>query len=299
MTRLRDYQTFVTIVEVGSLSGAADQLHRSVSAVSKQLSRFEADLGICLVQRSTHALAVTEAGQRFYLRCKAILADIREAESALTDANDTHVGTLRISLPEVLINAGIMMLLTEFAGQHPRIRFDVKVSNQLDNLEMEGLDAAFRIAALPDSRLTAVELGEVQTRICATPAYLNQFGTPSDLAELMTQHRLLLPDFVNLSEQVRRLFPAEERPFIDVQKAHRLNSENALLAALHAGLGIGFVLDIVADPAFRKGTLVRLLPELMLPSQPVNLVFRHAPPMPARWIAFKTFMASHFKTLLL
>lgn len=295
MTRLRDYQTFVAVVEAGSLSAAADHLHRSVSAVSKQLSRFERDLGVSLVQRSTHALTVTEAGNAFFYRCKAILGDIADAESALAEDVETLTGTLRLSFPEVLINGGIFGLLTRFNRNYPGIRFDLKVSNKIENLEVQRLDAAIRIADLPDSRLTAVKLGQTPMRICATPEYLERWGTPRNLKELTEQHQLLIPEFVNVSEQLRRLFPASERPRIDIAKAHRIDSESALFAAIQSGLGVGFILDIAVRHAIEQGDLVSLLPENPLPSQTIYLVYRRANPLPARLKALKTFLGSHFR----
>lgn len=293
MTRMSDYRMFVAIVETGSLSAAAHQLHRSVSAVSKQLVRFERDLGVSLVQRSTHALTITEPGQAFYQRCRAILSDIAEAEASLIEGTDALAGTLRLSLPEVLVNAGVLPLLAQFSAQHPGIRFDLNVSNQQENLEAAGLDAALRIAVLPDSSLTAVPLAQARTRICATPGYLARAGTPVSLDELV-KHPLLLPSFVNLSDQVARLFPAGARPGIDIQQAHRFNSEHALFSALQAGMGIGFVLDLAVEPAIARGDLVALLPQRSLPTQPVHLVFRRGKRLPERLQAFKTFMVQHF-----
>lgn len=296
MSRLRDYQTFVAVVETGSLSAAANQLHRSVSAISKQLSRFESDLGASLVQRSTHALTVTEAGYAFFYRCKAILDDIADAEASLVEDIETVTGTLRLSFPEVLINSGLFELFAHFNKHYPGIRFDLKVSNKIENLEVQRLDAAIRIADLPDSRLTAVKLGQSPMRICATPEYLKRRGTPRNLNELTEQHQLLIPEFVNVSEQLRRLFPDGERPYIDIAKAHRIDSESALFAAMQSGLGIGFVLDIAARHAIEQDNLVTLLPEVYLPTQPIYLVFRQANPLPARLKAFKTFLVSHFRS---
>ena len=294
MTRLRDYQTFVAVVEAGSLSGAADHLHRSVSAVSKQLSRFENDLGVSLVQRSTHALAITEVGKEFYHHCNRILGDIAVAEAALVEGVQSLSGTLRLSLPEVLINAGVFELLTGFSQQYPGLRLDLKVSNRIESLEAQHLDAALRIADLADSCLIAVRLGQTSMRICASLKYLERFGTPHDLRELTEQHQLLLPDFVNLSEQIRRLFPAGERPRINIKNAHRMDSETALHAAMHSGLGIGFILDIAARPAIEQGALVPLLSDLALPSQPIHLVFRRTNALPEKIKALKEFLVDHF-----
>ncbi|MBL4630708.1 MAG: LysR family transcriptional regulator, partial [Paraglaciecola sp.] len=144
MSKLNDYQTFIAIVECSSLTLAANQLHRSVSAVSKQLTKLESHLGVKLIERSTQSLAITELGQGFYYQCKNILASIEHAEQRVKDELITPTGKLILSFPEVLLRTGFMDLLQEFNQKYPLINMDFRVSNQIDDIVDQQIDFAFR-----------------------------------------------------------------------------------------------------------------------------------------------------------
>ena len=140
---LSSYTIFVQIVESGSFAGAARELHLSPSAVSKQLSRLEQRLDTKLIQRSTRSVRVTEAGERFYQRCRSILQAVDEAEAEVAELSSQAAGRLRVTLPQSLATAHFASLIAQFQKQHPAITVDLSVSNSIVNLIENRVDIAF------------------------------------------------------------------------------------------------------------------------------------------------------------
>lgn len=191
MRRFEDMQTFVRVVEAGSISAAAERLGVAKSAVSRRLSDLEARLGVQLLRRTTRRLNLTDTGRGFYDRCQRILADLEEAEAAVSQAHATLRGRLRVAAP---LSFGLRHLgpaITEFMQQHPQVDFDLDFNDRQVDLLAEDIDVAIRIARLEDSSLIARRLWSSRLVLCASPGYLQAHGTPSTPEDLVA-HRALV-----------------------------------------------------------------------------------------------------------
>ncbi|MCJ8299364.1 MAG: LysR family transcriptional regulator [Pseudomonadales bacterium] len=175
MSKLTQYQIFVTVVESGSIVQAALKLNYSAPAVSKQLTKLEQSLHVQLFHRSHKKLDITEAGKRFYPKCKNILSSISQAEDALLAEHDAVSGTIAITLSKALCRSIIFDLLASFTVKYPQVQFDIRFSDQLEDLHDENLDFAFRLGKIRDhSHMIAIPLIETQLLACATPKYIEQ-----------------------------------------------------------------------------------------------------------------------------
>ena len=294
MSRFNDYLTFTAIVENQSITGAANQLHRSVSAVSKQLSKLEDSLGVRLIERSTQSLSITKLGEVFYHKCKDILAVVAEAEQSLKDEQAAPSGKITLSFPEVLLRSPFMDLLSAFSNLYPEITLDLRVSNQVEDIIENRIDFAFRMGLLSDSRLTAISLNQARPVFCASPEYLSKKGSPNSFEALFSEHRFILPTYLNLSEQVRRLLTHTDKLPISLEHAHTSNSETVLYDAVVRGLGIAIMLDVSIADDIKAGRLIELFPENPLPTQKMFMLYHNKDYMPEKMRVFKAFIKANF-----
>ena len=196
MDRFENMETFIKVVDAGSMSAAADRMGVAKSAVSRRLKELEGHLGVELFHRTTRRLNLTDTGRTFYQQAVRILEDVLEAELATTQAHGELQGSLKIALP---MSFGIMHMgpaINDFLQEHPKIEFDLDFNDREVDLIQEGFDLAIRIANLPDSSLIARRLAPIQQVVFASPDYLDHYGTPKSPDELQ-HHQCLAYSLIN------------------------------------------------------------------------------------------------------
>jgi DNA-binding transcriptional LysR family regulator len=184
MNRLLEMEIFATVVDTGSISGAAERLDMAKSAVSKRLADLETRLGVSLMTRTTRRLSLTDAGAEFYKRCTAILAEVAAAEAGVTEADAELSGPIRIAAP---LSFGLQHLgpvLVKFMQRHPAVNVTMDFNDRQVDLVAEGFDLGIRIAKLGDSTLVARKLAPVRQLVCASPSYWAANGRPKEPADL-------------------------------------------------------------------------------------------------------------------
>ena len=291
MSKLDEYQAFVTIVELKSLSKAAQALHLSPSAISKKLTQLEDSLSVTLLERSTRSLAVTDVGKLFYKDCKSILASVTEAEERLVDNQKRIMGKLTLSCPRVLLQPQFFHMLNQFKQQHPDIKFDVSVSNEIEDLIDGQIDFAFRIAPLKDSRLTAIPFLETRPVFCASPKYIEKHGKPKNLLDLK-KHTAIIPTYLNLSDRIRQLFP-NQGGTPDLELFDTTDDVYALYQWVKQGGGISMMLDVMINEDINDGVLKPLFPELPFPTQKAQLLFNKTQYQPKKMVLFRKFIRAY------
>lgn len=186
MDRLLSMELFVAVVEKGSFTAAADAHRLSQPMVGKHIAALETRLGGKLLVRTTRRQQLTELGQHYYQRCRAILADLAAADDAAALLREQPRGVLRVNASVTFGTLRLAPLLAEFMARYPEIGVELELSDQLVDLVAEGYDAVFRIGHLADSGLVARRLKPYRMMIAASPAYLARRGrpeTPEQLAE--------------------------------------------------------------------------------------------------------------------
>ena len=293
MHRFEELQSFVAVVEAGSFTAAADRLDTAKSAVSRRVSALEERLGVQLLRRTTRRLNLTDTGRSFYERSARILADLDEAEAAVLQEHGELRGTLRIALPLSFGVGHMGGVIAEFKRRHPRVEFDLDLNDRRIDLIEEGMDLALRIGRLRDSSLIARRLFEARTVVCASPAYLEEHGTPTTPKDLQS-HACLV--YGNLAEPGRWVYTddAGNRQHVDVRVEMSASSGDFLNTVAAEGQGIVIQPTFIASSRICNGDLVPILTDYQWPVTPAWAVYPPTRHLSYRVRAFIDFLAEQF-----
>jgi DNA-binding transcriptional LysR family regulator len=291
MDQLSAIRTFCKVVELQSFTKTAQQLELSVAMVSKQVGLLEQHLNARLLMRTTRRVSVTEAGQLYYERCHAILAELEQADAMISDHSRRPSGLIRISVPMDFGTLKVAPLLAEFHHRYPDIHLNLEYSDRLVALVEENFDLALRIGALPDSSLIARPLAQMSLITCAAPDYLARQGTPSHPSQLADHNCLLY----TLSEPQWSYQQQGHHYQIRPKGAMRANTGRALALAASQGMGVIMQPRFIVEDYLEKGALVPLLEDFELPKINLNLLYPHRHFLPSRVKCFVDYMESCFK----
>lgn len=182
---LNGIQIFVAIVEQGNFSKAAIKLNLSSSAVSKAVTTLEDRLGVSLFHRTTRILKLTEDGASYYESCVKALSELTEGQERLVQQKQKLEGRVHMNLPVLFGKKWILPIIMDLSKTYPHINFDLSFNNQAINLIEDDVDLVVRIGNLSeDLNLTRKLLGTQGVTTCASPHYLQKFGTPKTIDEL-------------------------------------------------------------------------------------------------------------------
>lgn len=259
MDRFQEMRTFAAVVDAGTFVGASDVLSISKAAVSRQIAALEARLGARLLHRTTRKLSLTEDGEVFYARCRALLDGLAEAESEVTARSGQALGVLKISAPVSLGLLHLAGLWAAFMAAHPKVSLEVMLSDRMVDLVEEGFDVAVRVALLPGSSLVSRKLSSTRMVLCASPQYLEEHGTPRHPLEL-ARHQVLAYTLLATGESWR--FDGPKGP-VAVKVTPRLhsNSGDTCRAAALGHQGVILQPDFLIADDLRSGRLVEVLPD--------------------------------------
>jgi DNA-binding transcriptional LysR family regulator len=269
LSRLR---AFVTVVQSGSFTRAAEVLRTQKAQVSRQVGELEAELGVRLLERTTRALRLTEIGRELFERALGILAAVEEAAHVAQAVHGEPHGLLRVTMPlEFGLVAGFAWTRALLA-RWPQLAIEVETSSRIVDLVHEGFDLAIRIGPLADSRLAARRLGELRYGLYAAPAYLQRRGMPRHPSELAVHDLIAFspggkPAPLRLQDGAGRVETIEASPRL------RVDSRYAQRDATLAGLGISENLDAISAEDVAAGRLVPVLSDWMRAPAPVHAVF--------------------------
>ena len=274
MDKLRAMETFVRIVDRGSLTAAAETLSTSLPSVVRTLAALESELGVRLLNRTTRRLSPTDEGREYFERSKRVLAEVDEAEAALSARRVAPKGRLRITAPVMFGRLRVAPLVTEFVLRHPALQIELTLLDRIVDLVEEGIDAGIRIARLPDSTLVAVPVGQTRRVVCASPAYLKRAGTPKTPRDLM-QHRCI--SFSGLAAgNAWSLGGGNGHVQIEVPSALATNQVDAAIDACLRGVGPGQFLCYQVQALLDVGKLKRVLQSFEPEPVPIQLVYPQA-----------------------
>lgn len=286
--RLSLLQTFIRIVEAGSLSAAAAQLNTSQPTVSRRLQALERSLGLRLLQRSTHALRLTEGGTQCYERAKALLGNWEAMTAELRGAQDEPEGLLRVMVPHALGQVQLMQPLIALLRRAPRLSVEWLLNDQAPNFNAQDLDCAIRVGSLTDTSVVAVKLAEIPRIVVAAPALLDRQPLPRTPAELAGLDWLALGTFYR--NELLLQGPGGEPAKLTLRPRLITDSLFALRSAALAGLGVAAMSAWLAHEDLAAGRLLHLLPEWRAPLLPVHLIYPYQRFQPAKLRHFITAM---------
>ena len=278
--RIELMQTLIRIVEAGSLSAAAAQLGTTQPTVSRRLQALEHMLGIKLLQRSTHAMQLTEEGQRCFAHARELIANWEAFESDVRGSADVPEGTLRVVVPHAIGQQQLVGPLAEYLRRHPRVAVEWLLHDRTPDFIADGIDCAIHVGAVEDLSVVAVKLAEIPRIVVAAPALLAGGAQPEQVADLASLPWLALRTFYRKEITLRHLGGIEER--IALQPRMSTDSLYALRSAALLGLGVGVVSSWAVADDLAQGTLLHLLPQWSAASLPIYLIYPYANFYPAK-----------------
>lgn len=201
LDRFTSMQIFIKVVNTGSFSAAGRALNLSPTMVTKHINALEHRLSCNLLNRTTRKLSLTETGILFYQKCEKILNDLNYLERSLSDQCLQPNGKLKINAPISLTLRHLPPLLKQFQQDYPDISIELELNDRMVDLVDEGWDLALRIGKMISSSLKARKLTDIEFKLCASPAYIKQYGLPKTMKDL-NHHQCLqysLGTFMNRS----------------------------------------------------------------------------------------------------
>lgn len=279
--RIALMQTFVRIVEAGSLSAAAAQMGSTQPTVSRRLQVLERSLGVRLLQRSTHAMKLTEDGERCFERAKELLANWEAFEADLRGTGDEPEGSLRVIAPHAFGQSQLVEPLARFLRRYPRVTVEWLLHDDTQDFIAKGIDCAIQIGDVSDPAVVAIKLAEVPRIVVAAPSVLAGAPMPAHACELAGLPWLALRTYYRNEVTLTHAASGETHRFAIRPRM----STDSLLALRHAavlglGAGVGSAWLLTEDIA--AGRLVHLAPQWCAAPLPVYLVYPHARFYPAR-----------------
>lgn len=281
---LDEMQAFITVVDSGSITGAAEQLGQTISATSRTLARLEAKLSTTLMRRSTRRLELTEEGATFLSRARQIVDSVQETEELMTLRRNQPEGRLRVDAASPFMRHVIVPLVASYRARYPQVQLELTSNEGVIDLLERRTDVAIRIGSLKDSSLHATPIASSGIRVLASPGYLAEHGTPRSVEE-MTQHPLLgfmQPETLNDWP----LAGADGQP-LHIEPTVRASSGETLLELALQGAGIVCLSDFMTQTERQAGRLKQLFPEQTLEvRQPINAVYYRNTALSSRIASF-------------
>ncbi len=289
--RLELIQSFVRIVEAGSISAAARLLGISQPTLSRRLKSLEHYLGLQLLQRSTHHLVLTPDGERSFEHFRTLLATWGAMESEIRGARDEPVGNLRVLAPHAFGQDRLIAPLAHYLARYPRmtLEWNLHDDRSLHDFIAEGIDCAIQVGNLRDVNLVARHLGDIPRILIAAPGFVPasmHLQHPQQLAELPW---IALTTFYQ-NEMEFRHSVSGERVKIEFQARMRTDNLYAMRNAVRHGIGIAAGSSWVMQEDLAQGQLLQLLPDWQISSLPVSLIYPYAPFYPAKLRCFSQLM---------
>ncbi|NVM79682.1 DNA-binding transcriptional LysR family regulator [Duganella sp. SG902] len=288
MGQFRQISTFVEVVARGSLSAAARAEGIAPAMIGRRLDALEARLGVKLLQRTTRKLALTDEGAAFLEDCQRILAELEEAESAVSERSAHATGHLMISAPAGFGRQHVAPLLPSFLAEHRDVTATLNMSDRVVDIVGEGIDVAIRIASLSDSSLVSVKLADNERVVVGSPAYLKRHGVPETLADLGKHNCLAIS-----SEGSQRGWTFREdgkNVVLKVNGNMACNDGQVLHEWALAGKGLAWRSMWEVGSALAEGRLQTVLDSYAAPGNDIYAVFAQRRHLPLRIRAFVDFL---------
>lgn len=290
---LGSIELFCLTAEHQGFTAAAQVTGLSPAAVSRSVARLEARLGVQLLVRTTRRVRLTEAGQRYHLRCRQALDQLQEAEREATEQAQQTSGLVRLSLPTSYAHYRVLPVLPEFLRLCPHIELELQLTNRNVDFTDERFDLAVRGRTPPDSGLVARKLEDADLVVVASPDYLRRHPAPQSIEDL-SAHECIQFVLPRTGQNVPWLLQRGGR-IEEVVTQGRLSCSDDILGPVtlvRAGAGVLQTYRYLVETDLAEGRLVALLPGCAGASRPFSLIYPGNRHMPLRVRAVIDFLMS-------
>lgn len=288
---LRRLTYFVSVVETGSFTAAAERLGITKAVVSQQVAKLESEFRTSLLVRTTRKVQPTEAGQAFYLRCALILREAEDAFDELAEGSTEPSGTLRLTAPFDYGIGIVVPVIAAFMQRYPACKVDAILSDQMLNIMSGNFELAIRVGWLAETGLQARKIGTFRQLLVASPAMAPQVAQltgPEDITKLPFVANTALRDHLRWHFSLNEL----ERQDVTVQASVFLDATLAVRGAVCHGMGLSVLPDFAVEDDLAAGRLIQVLPQWRLPTGGIHAVFPAARFRPAKVRAFVDLLAN-------
>ena len=284
-------RVFVTVVDLGSQSAAADHLDLSRPVVSRYLAELEDWVGARLMHRTTRKLSLTAAGSEILPRCRQMLDLSTDMQAAVSEPDEAPRGLLRISVSTSFGQAQLADAMAAYVKRYPGVSIDMQMLDRTVNLVDERIDLAIRTSNDLDPNLIARRLTVCRSVICASPTYLLEHPTPLRVEDL-SQHNCLTHSYFGKS--LWHFEEDGEQDSVPVQGNISANEASTLLRAAMAGAGVAMLPSYQAGVHIQSGDLIRLLPHAEPRQMNIYAVYASRKHMPAALRSMLDFLVLRF-----
>lgn len=287
---------FVTVVESGSFSRAAEHLQLANSVVSRSIKKLEKKLDVTLLNRTTRQLSLTEEGERYFRRVQHILQEMAAAEIELMESKRVPSGLLRIDAATPVVLYILTPLMKSFRERYPEIRLSLISSETYINLIDRKVDIAIRAGNLTDSSLRARPLFNSYRKIVASPEYLNKYGIPQNVDDLNNHICLGFTEPISLN-----IWPIakSDGQLYEITVGLSSNSGETLKQLCVSGNGIACLSDYMIDEEIANGEVTELLADKCLPiAMPFHAVYYSDQAVSSRIRVFIDFLCDYLNKQL-
>lgn len=288
MDHFKQISTFVDVALKGSLSAAARAEGIAPAMIGRRLDALEERLGVKLLQRSTRKIALTNEGITFLEDCQRILADLENAESAVSERSVRASGHLLISAPAGFGRQHVAPLIPSFLAEHRDVSVTLNLNDRVVDLIGEGIDVAIRIATLSDSSLIGVKLADNKRVVVASPAYIRKHGAPASLDDLASHNCLAISS--EGSQRGWTFRQAGKNVTLKVAGNMVCNDGAVLHDWALSGKGLAWRSMWEVGSEIESGQLVTVLDEFAAPGNDIYAVFAQRRHLPLRIRAFVDFL---------
>lgn len=287
---LRRLTYFVSVVETGSFTAAAERLGITKAVVSQQVARLESEFRTSLLVRTTRKVQPTETGQAFYLRCAMILREAEDAFDELAEGSTEPSGTLRLTAPFDYGVGVVVPVIAAFMQRYPACKVDAILSDQTLNIMTGNIELAIRVGWLAETGLQVRKIGTFRQLLVAAPAMAAQVARltrPEDIAKLPFVANTALRDPLRWDFSLNE----NKRQVVNVQASIFLDATLAVREAVCQGAGLSVLPDYAVADDIAAGRLIEVLPQWCLSSGGIHAVFPAARFRPTKVRAFVDLLA--------
>jgi len=292
MSSWEGFEELVKVVEIGSFSGAARAMGVSKGHISQRVSQLEDRLGTRLLHRTTRKLSLTELGNLYYQRCRQVVEDLDEIETAVTEFQQKATGLLKISSPNLLGEMQLVPAVADFLNEHSALEVELNFYSRRVDLVEDGYDVAIQVGKREDINVINRALAKTRFQLVASPKFLNANGTPGAPQDLKNLNCLQFTEY-GVSKPWRFNREGED---ITV-RGHRIwqsNTGHCLLAAARAGMGIAYLPDYYLANDLQSGALIPILEDWCRIERDIVAVYQQKRHLSAKVKLFVDFLESRF-----
>jgi DNA-binding transcriptional LysR family regulator len=286
MNKFDCIKAFITIVEQGSIINAARKLKQTNAAISKKLSKLEADLGVRLAVRNQKLLQLTDIGAQYYQQCKELLAKFDEGERILKHVKADPSGTLNVITHRYMAEKYIFPKLQGFIQRNPKIDLNINIVERMPDFDNKDVDIVFGTVFPSNNEVVKKKLSETRYVLCGSPAYFKRHGTPTKPRDL-SQHVFITHSQRKPTNQI----VLDDEQHINVRSILRINDTYGLGLAATQHIGMIWLREYLVEDLLTKKKLITVMSEYTRQKVPVYLYYLHHRFIEPKIIAFENYFA--------